>query len=335
MSNYGRRIGTTQPPSTGTIRPALLQHEAQPDAKRHWPIRHPAVCRNYLRPLHASRLLFFLFFFTLFFFFLTLHLCLSIYLSLLRNYYLSIGRNQPLKPEKPKWKSDVPLTEGQLRSKRDEFWDTAPAFEGRKEIWDALKAAAYALETGDHSLAQAIVDGANISLPNGTLMDCYDELGNRYQLPVYVLSAPTNLIEEASDSDTIQDPESASPGLELPIKFRLSHSNKDLKLYVRTTDTVWKVKKRIFEEEGIDPSRQRWFFSGRLLIFCFSSYLLVFSFHSLLLLSLFFTFFYQTILLIIFSSFLDSSTFLSYLPSFLFSFNIFPPFSSFFRLFLQ
>lgn len=99
----------------------------------------------------------------------------------------------------------------------------------------------------------------------GTLMDCYDELGNRYQLPVYVLSAPTNLIEEASDSDTIQDPESASPGLELPIKFRLSHSNKDLKLYVRTTDTVWKVKKRIFEEEGIDPSRQRWFFSGRLL----------------------------------------------------------------------
>ena len=61
----------------------------------------------------------------------------------------------------------MPLTEGQLRSKRDEFWDTAPAFEGRKEIWDALKAAAYALETGDHALAQAIVDGANISLPHG------------------------------------------------------------------------------------------------------------------------------------------------------------------------
>lgn len=72
-----------------------------------------------------------------------------------------------MKPEKPKWKSEVPLTDGQLRSKRDEFWDTAPAFEGRKEIWDALKAAAYALETGDHSLAQAIIDGANISLPHG------------------------------------------------------------------------------------------------------------------------------------------------------------------------
>ena len=80
---------------------------------------------------------------------------------------MSIGRNQALKSDRPKWKSDVPLTDGQLRSKRDEFWDTAPAFEGRKEIWDALKAAAYALETGDHQLAQAIVDGASISLPAG------------------------------------------------------------------------------------------------------------------------------------------------------------------------
>lgn len=59
------------------------------------------------------------------------------------------------------------MTEGQLRSKRDEFWDTAPAFEGRKEIWDALKAAAVALECNDHELAQAIVDGASITLPHG------------------------------------------------------------------------------------------------------------------------------------------------------------------------
>ena len=28
-----------------------------------------------------------------------------------------------------------------MRSKRDEFWDTAPAFEGKAEIWAALKAA--------------------------------------------------------------------------------------------------------------------------------------------------------------------------------------------------
>lgn len=59
------------------------------------------------------------------------------------------------------------MTEGQLRSKRDEFWETAPAFEGRKEIWDALRAAAVAAEALDFQLAQAILDGANISVPNG------------------------------------------------------------------------------------------------------------------------------------------------------------------------
>lgn len=76
----------------------------------------------------------------------------------------------------------MPLTEGQLRSKRDEFWDTAPAFEGRKEIWDALRAAAVAAEAMDFQLAQAILDGASVSVPNGYLTECYDEWGSRYQV---------------------------------------------------------------------------------------------------------------------------------------------------------
>ena len=96
-------------------------------------------------------------------------------------------------------------------------------------------------------------------------MDCYDELGNRYQLPVYVLSSPTNLIEETSETDTNTDADSlSSPGIEVPIKFRLS-TGKDIKMVVRTTDTVMKIKRRLHSEEGIEPSRQRWFFSGKLL----------------------------------------------------------------------
>ena len=76
-------------------------------------------------------------------------------------------KNVPLRHERIRWKSDMPLTESQVRSKREEFWDTAPAFEGRREIWDALKAAALAIESHDYNLAQAIIDGANITLPNG------------------------------------------------------------------------------------------------------------------------------------------------------------------------
>lgn len=157
------------------------------------------------------------------------------------------------------------MTEGQLRSKRDEFWDTAPAFEGRKEIWDALKAAAVALECNDHELAQAIVDGASITLPHGTLTECYDELGNRYQLPVYCLAPPVNLISERSDDEPSDSPEPPmAPKKEFQLKVRLS-TGKDLRLSASMADTIGQLKKQLQAEENIDIVHQRWFFSGKLL----------------------------------------------------------------------
>ncbi|CAL8261721.1 unnamed protein product [Arctogadus glacialis] len=175
------------------------------------------------------------------------------------------GRNEPLKKDRPKWKSDYPMTEGQLRSKRDEFWDTAPAFDGRKEIWDALKAAAVALECSDHELAQAIVDGASITLPHGTLTECYDELGNRYQLPVYCLAPPVNLISERSDEDPSDSPEPpVAPKKEFQLKVRMS-TGKDLRLSASMADTIGQLKKQLHAQEDIDATHQRWFFSGKLL----------------------------------------------------------------------
>lgn len=175
------------------------------------------------------------------------------------------GRNEPLKKDKPKWKSDYPMTEGQLRSKRDEFWDTAPAFEGRKEIWDALKAAAVALECNDHELAQAIVDGASITLPHGSLTECYDELGNRYQLPVYCLAPPVNLITERSEEDLSDNPEpQTTQKKEFQLKVRLS-TGKDLRLNASMADTIGLLKKQLHAQEDIDVAHQRWFFSGKLL----------------------------------------------------------------------
>ena len=98
---------------------------------------------------------------------------LNKFLKIFAFFAVTLGRNQPLKKERAPWTSEIPLTEGQLRSKRDEFWETAPAFEGRKEIWDALRAAA---ETDDHTWAQAIVDGANITLPTGKSTEACEKI---------------------------------------------------------------------------------------------------------------------------------------------------------------
>ncbi|XP_071544023.1 ubiquitin domain-containing protein 1 isoform X2 [Panulirus ornatus] len=175
------------------------------------------------------------------------------------------GKNVPLRHERIRWKSDMPLTEGQIRSKRDEFWDTAPAFEGRREIWDALKAAALAVENHDYDLAQAIIDGANITLPNGALTDCYDELGTRYQLPVYCLSYPLNILQRSPDKDGENETEASVEGEENVLKIRLSTTSKDVKLTVRSTDTIATAKRKLDMQEDLNGSRQRWFYSGKLL----------------------------------------------------------------------
>ncbi|KAF3791186.1 Ubiquitin domain-containing protein 2 [Nymphaea thermarum] len=96
------------------------------------------------------------------------------------------------KIRKPKaWKNPQPLTRTQLKQMRDEFWDTAPHYGGQKEIWDALRAAAEA----DLTLAHAIVDSAGIIVANTDMTICYDERGAKYELPKYVLSEPSNLID--------------------------------------------------------------------------------------------------------------------------------------------
>ncbi|CAL8256577.1 unnamed protein product [Lota lota] len=179
------------------------------------------------------------------------------------------SRNEPLRKDGPQWKSDFPMTEGQLRSKRDEFWDTAPAFDGRKEIWDALRAAALAVECNDLGLAQAIVDGACITLPHGSLTESYDELGNRYQLPAYTLALPVNLITETTcDSDVSQHTENTAPAPppkpEFQLRVRLS-SGKDLRLTATMADSICELKKQLQGQEEIDVAHQRWFFSGKLL----------------------------------------------------------------------
>jgi len=200
----------------------------------------------------------------------------------------SSTKNRPLRHEKIRWKSDIPLTEGQLKSKRDEFWDTAPAFDGKQEIWNALKAAVEATETNnDYDLAQAILDGAGVSMPNGSLVECYDELGTRYAIPVYCLSMPINLVtlvhDDAVDSsgrigekgfhpDTPaheSEPviEGGDLGPEVKLKIRISLTESDCRIVMHSGQTIAAAKKKLTGQvdKMVDPSRQRWYFGGKLL----------------------------------------------------------------------
>lgn len=181
------------------------------------------------------------------------------------------AKNQPVKSELPIWCAERSITTDQLSRKRAEFWDTSPAFEGRKEIWDALKAAAEALEEGERDLAQAILDGASITLPTGNLSDCYDELGCRYVLPPYVLSRPVNIITtaEAVSLTTTQTstPTTVTMVPDMHLKIRLSIGDKtiDEKLPVNSLERIADVKCRIRQNHGLGKGRLRMICCGKML----------------------------------------------------------------------
>lgn len=185
---------------------------------------------------------------------------------------VALGGNKPLKKSPIRWTNDGPINEAQLKGMREEFWETAPKFEGRKEIWEALRGAAEAFESKDYDLAQAILTGVEISIPNGTLTQCYDTLGNHYAIPKYCLSAPTNIIQaEKTVDESLESPDAGGDGEEsqslinaVEIKLRLS-TMKDVKVQISAKSAVRDLKKKLYQQEGIEPQKVRLLFSGRVL----------------------------------------------------------------------
>lgn len=126
----------------------------------------------------------------------------------------ALTKNKPLNKNlhsqsvkiEPDWSLD------DLQKQRAMFWDTAPAYDGRAEIWQALKASAEAVlqSPPDYDHAQLVIDSAGISLPQGNLESCYDELGTLYSIPTWVVATPKRL-KRASRSSLKNSRKNSSP----------------------------------------------------------------------------------------------------------------------------
>ncbi|KAL4563371.1 hypothetical protein LXL04_027412 [Taraxacum kok-saghyz] len=99
-----------------------------------------------------------------------------------------VRRNRISRPAP--WAHTEPITRAQLNAMRAEFWNGIPQYGGQREVWEALRAAVDA----ELHLAHTIIDNAGIILHAHDLTVSFDENGARYDLPLYVLSEPTNLI---------------------------------------------------------------------------------------------------------------------------------------------
>ncbi|CAJ0751354.1 968_t:CDS:2 [Entrophospora sp. SA101] len=158
------------------------------------------------------------------------------------------GGNKPFTKKGLSWTSDSPITINQLKKQRDAFWDTAPSYEGRLEIWQAIRCAC---ESDDIILSQAVIDTANITIPTGNLAEgCYDELDRGID------DMNSKLLSEHTKNN------------EKPIKIRLSNSSNDIIVNINPKlDTIAILKAKLCINQGLDVKKfnVRILFLGRLL----------------------------------------------------------------------
>ena len=112
------------------------------------------------------------------------------------------------------------------------------------------------------------------TIHTGQLTEAYDELGNRYIIPKYCLSKPTNFQGSVTAGYSTPPPSSTrkrqengqkTGGTSMIMKVRLSTMRKDLKLTVLTTDRVRDLKKRLETDHGVDHKKITMLYSGRVL----------------------------------------------------------------------
>ncbi|KXT17735.1 hypothetical protein AC579_3609 [Pseudocercospora musae] len=160
-----------------------------------------------------------------------------------------------------------PWTRSHLEQQRRIFFETRVT--GRPEIWDALKLVCECLRQDDIAEAQAIMDAANITCPHGKVgrgrtkekqrEGVYDEQGQLYDLPYWVVTDPQDIIEDEGkdiDAEAEEDEEdeaneaslarrqekgkgrAQSIGEELRLKVRLSDRASDMEVTIGSKQNV-------------------------------------------------------------------------------------------------
>lgn len=125
--------------------------------------------------------------------------------------------------------------------------------------------------------AQTILEAADVTLPTGDLANgAYDAFGALYSLPEWVVSDPSNLVEEnglqideGKGADTTEDEEEEAAARRreekgkavlvaadmIAVKARLSdRGGADVVVQMGKGDSVRSLTKRVFEESGVSIS---------------------------------------------------------------------------------
>ncbi|KAK8174921.1 hypothetical protein BC567DRAFT_229346 [Phyllosticta citribraziliensis] len=174
----------------------------------------------------------------------------------------------------------MPLTRARLETERRAFWDTRVT--GRPEMWGAVRLVVEMVQQGDVKGAQGVLDASGGTCPTGQLWKgIYDELGNEYSVPEWVVIEPAGIVaddtrddddeeeEEERESEDMTGAEEKGKGKMgdmVKIKARLSDRGTDVVVKAGLDESVRTVIARMVQAAELPTScRVRLAYMGRML----------------------------------------------------------------------
>lgn len=118
--------------------------------------------------------------------------------------------------------------------------------------------------------ANAILEASAITTPKGSLSLCYDQLGNKYEVPLYCFSFPSNITSGGLNPDGGNTEEKKDVTGEKEIRIRLCNLGRDLELKVNMeiSNKVIELKESIEvkakeNKAEFSKNKMRLFINGR------------------------------------------------------------------------
>ncbi|CAG9314772.1 UBTD2_2 [Blepharisma stoltei] len=169
------------------------------------------------------------------------------------NFMISIYENKTVgKGCKRTLAWETSCTPEEVQKKIEEFWDTRVT--GDPVGWITLK---MACDEPDANAAQQIIQSAGMNLFEGSLSITFDALGNRYDLPPFVINPPVKYGTPKSSQLILAGNEVWELSLRCP-KF-----DKDLVATVNSSDKVESLKSFFADTHKIELKAVRMFYNGK------------------------------------------------------------------------
>ncbi|CAD8079665.1 unnamed protein product [Paramecium primaurelia] len=144
------------------------------------------------------------------------------------------------------------LSKEEWQQKRVEFWESR--IEGQKENWITIKAALEA----DEGTAKTLLQAADLKLIKNSMQIVFDNHGQKYDLPVFVIHNPISFPQKQSyDQNLYQNFDRKV----VKFKLRCTKWNTDKEISYNTGDKVELLIKELQSQEN--PQKMKLFVNGR------------------------------------------------------------------------